>query len=175
MMGARLTINEVPMEAASKMQVSELKQALSAFNQTTPVMVAIPVQGEPHRLRAIATAGHLDHPGEVKNAPDHPGALDIACGAFDGAVMASSTTVADLAKMIDTYPDTMHVRVAVPVTHDSWSHRMLDIAMLGHAVGSGVAAVQLICESWNNTMQIVKEFPEVVAKRLSTATVTEAP
>jgi hypothetical protein len=151
------------------MEVRELKDALAAFNPSGMVSVAIPSLGQPHEVRSIHLVGHLDHPGEVKNDPDHPGALDIVCDSWDAPTLGRPAPKIDaLLKMIEPYPDGMHVRVAAPVVHDSMSHRMLDIVMIGHAVGTA-SGVQLVCENWDNPHQVIKEIPEMAAKRLAEA------
>lgn len=151
------------------MEVKELKDALSVFNPSGAITVAVPALGKPHELREIRLVGHLDHPGEVKSDPDHPGALDVVCDHWDDPPRDAgpSHAIGDLLKALEPYPDGMHVRVAVPVQHDSVSHRMLDIVMLGHAVGTakGTPGVQMICENWDNPYQVVKEFPHVVEAR----------
>ena len=143
------------------MEVKELKEALANFNQTGTLTVAIPSIGQPHELRAVRIVGHLDHPGEVKT--DHAiHALDIVVDSWDQPPLKSigrPLLVSDMVKMLDPFPDPMHVRVAVPITHDSISHRMLDIAMIGHTTGTGKGAgIQLICENWDNPMQIIKSI-----------------
>ena len=165
-----LTINDTSLLKGDRsMEVRELKDALSAFNPAVTVSVAVPSVGKPHELRAIRVVGHLDHPGEIKNDPDHPGALDIVTDAWEGRMDPSTaTTLGDLVAQIEPYPDAMHVRVAMPVAHDAISHRMLDIVMLGHATGAG-AGVQIVCESWDNLHQVVREIPEVAAARLAAA------
>lgn len=166
----KLTINDsLPVEAVKKMYVKELRDSLADFNQAATVTVAIPQLGKPHEVRAIRVVGHLDHPGEVKNAPDHPGALDVVCDHWDQPDTAATTlTIADLVKAVKPYPDPMHVRVAVPMAHASISHRMLDIVMVGRATGTGGGAgIQVICESWDFPNWIIKEIPEAAARRVA--------
>lgn len=143
------------------MEVRELKEALSVFNPATGIVVAIPQRDvTQHELRHLHVAGHIDHPGEVKN--DHAiHALDLVCDHWDDPVGAGKiTTVGELAKAIEPFPDPMHVRIAVPIEHDSISHRMLDIAMLGHAVGAPAGAgVHVITENWETPTQVIKEIP----------------
>ncbi len=137
------------------MQVSDLKSALGNFNQSAAIMVAIPSAGK-HEIRAIRHAGHLAHEGEIMT--DHTiHALDIVCDPWDAGAQGAGPleTVGELATALDPYPDPMHVRVAVPWSQDGVSHRMLDIVMLGFAVGVG-SGVQLVSESWDNPMQVIK-------------------
>jgi len=166
----RLIINDsLPLKGAFPMEVKELRDALEAFNPSGTVSVAIPSLGNPHEVRAIHIVGHLDHPGEVMNDPEHPGALDIVCDSWDAPTASrAAPKITELAKMLIPYPDHMHVRIAVPIVHDSISHRMLDIVMVGHAVGTA-PGVQVITESWDNLQQVVKEFPEAAAARLAAA------
>jgi hypothetical protein len=158
----QLTINDSPpYERKATMEVRELKEALANFNQTGTLTVAIPSIGQPHELRAVRVVGHLDHPGEVKT--DHTvHALDIVVDPWDQPGMKSvgrAMTVADLATMIEPYADPMHVRVAVPITHENISHRMLDISMIGHTTGTGKGSgVQMITENWDNPMQVIKSI-----------------
>ncbi len=151
----RLILNDsLPITGAKSMQVSELREALADFNQAAIVAAAVPTAGR-HEVRPIHVVGHLHHPGEVKD--DHTvHTLDIVCDSWDApSGPGPVATVADLVEMIAPFPDPMHVRVAVPVVHDSMSHRMLDIVMLGRAVASG-GGVQLVTESWDNPYQIIK-------------------
>ena len=163
----RLTLNDhLPVTGVGHMQVSELRDHLVNFNQAAPIAVAIPLLGKPHEPRAIRVVGHLDHPGQIMNSPDHPGALDIVCDSWDAPPANSDRveTITDLTRLLAPYPDAMHVRVTVPVTHASVSHRMLDIVYIGSAVGAG-KGIQLICENWDFPSQVLKELPAVATAR----------
>jgi hypothetical protein len=152
----RLIINDVlPMRGLRAMEVYELRQALDAFKPESPIVAAIPQMGQPHRLRALHLAGHIDHPGEVKT--DHTvHALDIMTDAWDEDLnKAEIDTIGALIDNIAPYPDQMHVRLAVPVAHESMSHRMLDIVMVGLATGAA-AGIQIITENWDNPYQVIK-------------------
>ncbi len=153
----KLTINDTaPMKGCGPMQVSELRDGLEDFNQKAPVVVAIQVTGKPHEIRQIRHAGHLAHEGKVmKDHARH--ALEIVTDPFDGPPQGEGPveTVGDLAKAIKPFPDPMHVRVAVPVTHETVSHRLLDIVMVGRATGSA-GGIQLICEAWDHPMQVIR-------------------
>ncbi len=137
------------------MQVSDLKAALGGFNQAAPIRVAIPSAGK-HEIRAIRHAGHLAHEGEIMT--DHTiHALDIVCDPWDQGPQGEGPleTVGELVTALEPYPDPMHARIAVPWSLDGISHRMLDIVMLGFAVGAG-SGVQIVTESWDNPMQVLK-------------------
>lgn len=138
------------------MQAKELREGLADFNQSATVSVAIQVSGQAHEIRQIRHAGHLDHEGEVMTDPTIH-AVDIVCDPWDMPPQGEGPleTVADLAAALAPFPDPMHVRVAVPMNHDTISHRMLDIVMIGKAAGAG-AGIQLICEAWDHPMQVVK-------------------
>ena len=155
------------------MQIIELKDALAAFNQTGTVMVSVPQIGKPNEQRAIRIVGHLDHPGQVMNAPDHPGALDIVCDGWNDPPMREvgrAMTIGDLSKMLEPYPDAMHVRISMPITHGDISHRMLDIVMLGHSVGTGKGVgIQIITENYDGPYQTIREYPEAVERRQAAA------
>ena len=172
----RLAVKDVMYyRSMRKMEVKELRESLEDFNQAGSIMVAIPSLAKPHELRSIRLVGHLDHPGVVQmDTTKH--VIDIVCDSWDGTKPAQAfgppgtpepdklETIADLHKELTPFPDSMHVRVAVPVTHGSLSHRMLDIVMIGHAV-SGGRGIQLVCENWDFPTQIIKELPEVAAAR----------
>jgi hypothetical protein len=165
----QLTINDrLPVTGVGHMYVKELREGLADFNQAAPVAVAIPSLGRPHEARAVRVVGHLDHPGQVMNAPDHPGALDIVCDNWDAPTAAPGEvgTIADLVAALTPYPETMHVRVAVPLAHASLSHRMLDIVMVGRGTGTS-RGIQLICENWDFPTQVVKEIPAAAAARVA--------
>ncbi len=118
--------------------------------------------GKPHELRTVRLTGHVDHPGEAKT--DHAiHALDVICDPWDALPdpgAGKTETVGELLLALEPYPDPMHVRVAVPISHESLSHRMLDVVMLGHATGSKFSGVQLVCESWDNPTQVVKQIAQ---------------
>ncbi len=138
------------------MRVSELRSGLADFNQSAPIAVAIQVSGQPHEIKQIRNAGHIDHPDEVKtDAAIH--ALDIVCDPWNLPPQGEGPveTVAELATALKPYPDEMHVRVAVPMSHESISHRMLDIVMIGRVTGTD-KGVQLVTEAWDNPMQVIK-------------------
>lgn len=154
-----------PLKGIKTMQVSELKDALSIFNPTMPLLVSVPEQNKPHTSRSIKVVGHIHHPDEVKTDASTD-ALDIICDHWDKPGEPVSQTVSDLLEKLKPYPDEMHVRVGMPIDHDAWSHRMLDIVMVGRMVGSlGGAEVQLVTESWDFPNWIVKEKPEAVEAR----------
>ena len=155
------------------MQVRELKEALSIFNDDLLVEVAVPQMGQEHSTRALDLVGHIHHPGEIQLDPSIH-SLDIICDHWHRPTnTAGVATVHDLLERIGPYPDDMHVRIGVPLDHDDWTHRMIDIVMVGRMVGSAQGPkVQLITENWDYTGMVVKEKPEAVARRA--ATVAEA-
>ena len=155
----KLTMNTLPMRSMGPMEVRELRDALSAFNQTVPIVAAIPQLDKPHEVRSLQVVGHIDHPGEART--DHTiHAVDIICDHWDRPDEGEVTinTVADLAAALAPFPDPMHVRVVVPLTHESISHRMLDIVMVGRAVGNPSAGpgVQIVCENWDSLGQVIR-------------------
>lgn len=136
------------------MYVGELSVALEAFRPEGVVTVAVPTTGGPHRVRATRLVGHLDQPGEDVN-PELT--CDICVDPWDEEVRetAAEMTVGVLADRLARFPEGMPVRVVVPFAkHDSWTHRMLDIASVAVVAGSGV---QIVTENWDlMTTQVVR-------------------
>ena len=163
----QLRLNDYkPLKGVKTMQVKELKDALVIFNQAMPLSVSVPEQNKPHTVRDIKVVGHIHHPNEVRTDASVD-TVDIICDHWDEPGETDKAfTVADFVTQLVQYPDEMHVRVGMPIENADWSHRMLDIVMVGRIVGSQDGAeVQLITESWDFPNWIVKEKPEAVQAR----------
>ncbi len=156
----KLTTNDAVPTRGFKMQVKELRDSLLAFAPTAPISVVIPSLTQAPALRAIHSVGHLAHPNEVKT--DHTiHGVDVVCDHWDNPVGPGVVaTVGDLLESLEPFPEPMPIRIAVPLSHDSVSHRMLDIAMFGHAAGAGAGGIHIICENWDNPYQVIRSKKE---------------
>jgi hypothetical protein len=154
---------EQPETERTEMFVSELRRDLESFKPEGVVAIAIPTATGEHEVRPVRVIGHLDQPGEAVN-PDMT--CDIQVDPWDGPSgvvgQVGSLTIGALAAQLERYPDSMGVRVVVPlVNHETWTHRMLDIAQIGFTTGSGAGSgIQIITENWDLMVsQVIRTKP----------------